>query len=145
MVPEEGQLIVYGMAAKLLDCSTTNKPIVQISSNLGGKQEYYNVDISKINPENASQIEMFALCCYADEMGLSSNPGTFGSYQKIKYYAENAQMNGYCGNLEGVDNFFTVRLDWKEIVRKMMDEYLNVGIDRQYQDGVNLLELLNKF
>lgn len=61
MLPEEGKSIVYGMRAMLSDKSTPDRPIVQIISNLDGKKEVFDVDISKVNPENASRIEMFAL------------------------------------------------------------------------------------
>lgn len=82
MVPEEGKQVVYGMSARLSEKSTKDNPIVQIRSNLNGENKVYSVEINKINPQHASQMEMFALCSYADYMGDGTG-STFGSYPKI--------------------------------------------------------------
>ena len=64
MIPEEGSSVVYGMRAMLSEESTPDKPIVQIISNLDGKKEVYNIDISQVDPQNATRMDMFALCSY---------------------------------------------------------------------------------
>ena len=56
MVPEEGQTTVYGMRAILLEESTFEKPIVQVISNLNGKKEVFDIDISQVNPQNATRM-----------------------------------------------------------------------------------------
>lgn len=68
MVPEEGQTVTYGMRAMLSDKSTPDNPIVQVVSNLGGKKVIYNVEVNKVNPNNATQLEMFALLSYTDKI-----------------------------------------------------------------------------
>ena len=52
----------YGLIAMLSESSTPDNPIIQIISGVGGKREVYNIDISKIDPRNATEMEMFALC-----------------------------------------------------------------------------------
>ncbi len=57
------------MKAKYAEDSTSQNPIIQIESNYGGKNSIYKISINDINPNNASHIEIFALCSYADEQG----------------------------------------------------------------------------
>lgn len=144
MIPEEGSSITYGMRAQYAANSSEENPIVQITSNYGGKTVSYNVNINEVDPKYASQLEMFALCSYADDKGISDG-GTFGSFQKLKYYADNAQTNGLCSGLSGTDSFINTKYNWEDIVSQMMDDYLDAGIYNQYKDGTKLLSLFDKF
>lgn len=58
MIPEEGQSVTYGMRAMLSENSTPANPIVQVVSNLGGEKKIYNVEVNKVDPDNATQLEM---------------------------------------------------------------------------------------
>ncbi len=89
MVPEEGQSVTYGMRAMLSDKSTPDNPIVQVVSNLGGEKVIYNVEVNKVNPNNATMLEMFALLSYTDKMGITDG-GTFGSHQQLEVYGGGA-------------------------------------------------------
>ena len=80
MIPYS-ETMSYGMAAFHSDKSTVNDPIIKISCNYGGEQRYYDVHVNEVNPHNASAIEMFAVCAYLDEQGVTDK-GTFGSYNK---------------------------------------------------------------
>lgn len=139
MVPEEGQSVTYGMRAMLSDKSTPTNPIVQVISNLGGKKEIYNVDISKVDPKNATQLEMFALLSYTDKKGITDG-GTFGSYQQLQTYAYNASQSGYCDSLSGEKVFLNERFNWSDIIEKVMQDYLEAGISKQYEDCRKLLD-----
>lgn len=144
MIPEEGSNITYGMRAQYAEESTEDDPIVQVTSNYGGKTVSYNVHINDVDPGRASQLEMFALCSYVDDKG-NSDSGTLGSYQKLKYYSLNAQDNGYCSGLNGTDSFVNAKFNWEVIVTKMMDDYLSAGVYNQYQDGNKLLAMFHQF
>lgn len=139
MIPEEGQSVTYGMRAMLSDRSTPDNPIVQVISNLGGENNIYNVDINKINPQNATQLEMFALLSYTDKMGLTDG-GSFGSHQQLEVYGNNARLNGYCADLSGKDVFINEKFNWSVIIEKMMKDYLNAEIYNQYEDCKKLLD-----
>lgn len=139
-IPYENSNLSYGLTARYAADSTEENPIIQVTSNYGGKTVSYNVNIKEVNPENASQLEMFALCSYADDKGLGKG-GTFGSYHKLKLYAENAELNGYCENLGGYNDFLYKEYDWKGIIDQMMGDYLDAGMYGQYQDGKNLLTM----
>ncbi len=89
MVPEKGQAVTYGMRAMLSGKSTPDNPIVQVVSNLGGEKVIYNVEVNKVNPNNATMLEMFALLSYTDKMGITDG-GTFGSHQQLEVYGGGA-------------------------------------------------------
>ncbi|MBE5887181.1 MAG: hypothetical protein E7284_12390, partial [Lachnospiraceae bacterium] len=133
MVPEEGQSVTYGMRAMLSEKSTPDNPIVQVVSNLGGKKVIYNVEVNKVNPNNATQLEMFALLSYTDKMGITDG-GTFGSHQQLEVYGGNASSIGYCGSLSGEDVFLNERFDWAAIMEKMVQVYKDAGIENQAED-----------
>lgn len=139
MVPEEGQSVTYGMRAMLSDKSTPDNPIVQVISNLGGKKVIYNVEVNKVNSNNATQLEMFALLSYTDKMGITDG-GTFGSHQQLEVYGGNASSIGYCNSLSGADVFLNERFDWTSIMEKMIQVYQEAGISKQAEDCKALVD-----
>ena len=143
MVPEEGENAVYGMSAFLVESSTPDNPIVQIRSNLNGERVYYNVEVNKVDPESATQLEMFALLSYTDEMGLTDG-GAFGSFQKLQVYSMNASLSGYCEDISGVDTFLNTTFNWPEIIGSIMQDYLDAQLQSQYKDCENLINYFEK-
>ncbi len=133
MVPEEGQSVTYGMRAMLSDKSTPDNPIVQVVSNLGGKKVIYNVEVNKVNPNHATQLEMFALLSYTDKKGITDG-GSFGSHQQLEVYGRNASRIGYCGSLSGADVLLNEKFDWTSIMEKMVQVYKDAGIENQAED-----------
>ena len=151
MLPEEGKSMIYGMRAMLSDKSTPDKPIVQIVSNLDGKTEVYDVDISKVNPANATRMEMFALCSYADKYGEGSG-STFGSFNTFKIYEETAKVNGCMPSVnEGVSTweaFRTVKENWMKISESVVDvlkTHKDPKVMELFAKGKKLLNLYSKY
>ncbi len=141
MVPEEGEEIAYGVRAMLSDKSTSDNPIVQVISNFDGKKVIYNVEVNKVDPENATQLEMFALLSYTDKIGITDR-GTFGSFHQLKVYATNAALNGYCDSLSGVETFLYKKFDWSEILESIMKDYLEAESYKQYEECKELMDFL---
>ncbi len=144
MVPEEGQFVTYGMRAMLSDRSTSDNPIVQVVSNLGGKKVIYNVEVNKVNPLNATQLEMFALLSYTDKMDITDG-GTFGSHQQLEVYGQNASSIGFCNSLSGADTFLHERFNWASIMEKMVQVYRDAGIDKQAEECKALFDLFGTY
>ena len=144
MVPEEGQSVTYGMRAMLSVQSTPDNPIVQVVSNLGGKKVIYNVEVNKVNPGNATQLEMFALLSYTDKMGITDG-GIFGSHQQLEVYGGNASSIGYCGSLSSSDVFLNKRFDWTSIMEKMVQVYKDAGIENQAEDCKALFDFFSTY
>lgn len=127
----------YGMAAYYSEDSKEADPVIRVQSNYGGEQRYYNVHVNEVDPKNASQLEMFALSCYMDDKGITDK-GTFGSFIKMKAYAENAATNGYTVDLQDVDNV-SAKMDWVSMLKRMARDYLqNPKTYSQYLDCENL-------
>jgi len=150
MVPEEGKQVVYGMSARLSEKSTADNPIVQIRSNLNGENKVYSVEIRKINPQHASQMEMFALCSYADYMGDGTG-STFGSYHTLRMMQDTAQTSGVTptvsDGVSAVDNFMNAQKDWVQICKQACDLLKDVSEMRVrdlFMKGKKLTGLLER-
>lgn len=144
MIPYGDTDVRYGMKAQYAAESTPDHPVIQVTSNYGGKQAVYKVDVNEVDPRNASQLEMFALLSYSDDQGISDG-GSFGSYQRMKNYADNAQMNGYWEGNEDWDSFANAKHDWIAIMNKMTDDYSQAGVYSQYLKGQELVSTLSRF
>lgn len=144
MVPEEGASVTYGMRAMLSAQSAPDNPIVQVVSNLGGKKVIYNVEVNKVNPEHATQLEMFAWLSYTDKMGIT-NGGTFGSHQQLEVYGGNASSMGYYGSLSGADAFLYKKFDWYAMMEKMVQVYKEAGIEKQAEDCKALCDFFSAY
>ena len=99
MIKDPNANVFWGVKAKYAQDSTSQNPIIQVESNYGGKTSIYKIPINDINPNNASHIEMFALCSYADEQGKGDN-SKFGTYQTLKSFEDMSIHNSYFG--EGI-------------------------------------------
>ena len=116
----------YGLIAMLSESSTPDNPIIQIISGVGGKREVYNIDISKIDPRNATEMEMFALCSYADATGKGSGD-SLGSYHTLHISAALAKYNNYSGELNDAppswEQFTEKKIDWTEMGKFTVDVF----------------------
>ena len=132
--------VSYGMVARYAEDSTESDPIIKVSL----RSEEYCIKINEVNPRNASEIEMFALCCYADDKG-SGTGGTFGSWQTLNYYRDNASHNGYIELSNETDSFQSVKQDWIKMVQLMMKDYMGAGLYKQSLDGEGLLGIFERY
>lgn len=143
MVTDPATGITYGCAAGYSEDSTAENPIIQVTMSGNGKKEVYEIAVREVNPSQATGLEMFALCCYADDQGIGM--GGLGSWVKVKAYMENAVANGYQQGFSGKDAFVNQKLDWQAAVSQMGEEYLKAGIYQQYQQGKVLLDMMDHF
>lgn len=136
--------INYGIRAEYAPNSTPDDPVINVTVQKGGGQtETHAVRIHDINTMNATDLEMFALCAYADDMGFGTG-GTFGSWQTLKTYSENAALNGY-GSAAGAStqDFATQKKNWNETVARMTNDYANAGMYEQVLNGKALLNMFD--
>lgn len=129
----------YGMRAEYSENFSTDNPVITVKVQKGyGEVEEYNIDIRKVNPQNATEIEMFALCNYADANGNGTG-GTFGSWQTLNYYRDNAAHNGYFEMTNTMEQFKSIKQNWISMVSVMINDYMNAGLYKQALDGNKLL------
>lgn len=132
--------MMYGMSAAYAENYSEDNPVIKVTVQKQNGKEEYNINIHDVDPRNATEIEMFALCNYADAKGMGTG-GTFGSWQTLKYYCNNASHNGYFTQTNGIDSFESARQDWMEMLQAMMKDYMNAGLYKQSLDGKRLLGL----
>ncbi len=139
MIPEEGRSVMYGMRAMLPAKSTVDNPIVQIVSNLDGNREVFDIEIKKINPQHASRMEMFALCSYADKVGLGTG-STFGTFQTFRIYEDTARENGLTKRVDesisAWEQFKTEKVDWMSLCKSVLDILKTIN-DPKVMDLIN--------
>ena len=75
-----------GLSAKLLPGTDSKSTLVQVTTARG---ESVTLDVDQIDPRNASAIEMFAFCQYADYMETGSQD-PWGSWHALKNFATDA-------------------------------------------------------
>lgn len=135
--------VSYGMVASYSCDSTEEDPIVSISCNYGGYQRYIDVHVNDVNPANASVLEMFALCSYTDDKGITDR-GTFGSFTRMKHCVDNdALNNGTEDMVEAIKE--GSKLNWIEYLKRMTQEYLMCPATyEQYLDASKMLEIFSR-
>ncbi len=136
--------VSYGMVAMYAEDYSEENPVIKVNVTKPNGKEEYRININEVNPRNASEIEMFALCNYADAKG-SGTGGTFGSWQTLNYYKDNAAHNGYFGLSDTMEQFKSLRQDWGAMVSAMINDYMNGGLFKQAMDGKMLLGLFQHF
>lgn len=148
MINEPGTNCFWGMKAKYAEGSTQDNPIIYVETNYGGKTVSYKVNINEVDPSCASKLEMFALCSYADDVGIGDN-STFGTYNTLRSYEEMANHNGYLdsqmGELSIFEQFKNIKLNWANMSRKVMDLLYKCNDIIQYKKGLNIMELFSKY
>lgn len=135
-----------GMTASYLPQSTPDNPMIQVGITYpGGVKETYDVAINEIDPTNATELEMFALCNYNDALGKKEVASTFGSWHVLKNNGRNAEMIGSFSMAHSVDEFTTVKQDWNAMVGSMKENHMNAGVFKQAMDADKLLEMFKEY
>ncbi len=133
--------VSYGMKAEYAKDSTSDSPIIKVTIQTGHSEETHYVNINHVDARNATEIEMFALCCYADDIGKGTG-GKFGTWQTLNYYRTNAADNGNFNLSKSMDSCLSVRQNWLLMIEQMKNLYIASGLYRQSVDGNLLLKCL---
>lgn len=145
MVTDRESGITYGMSAQYDTTSVSDNPIITIVSNYKDRKHEYKIKIYEVNPYSATMMEMFALCCYADDKKISNSDVSFGTFHIMKQYMMNAVTNGICNKAVGYEKFQSVKFDWNKIVNFMKNEFLAEGVYKQYQECLHLMKMMDYF
>ena len=94
-----------GMNAKQIINPDSDDIIVKVRL-IGGNE--YDVNLKEVDPRNATAIEMFAYCQYADLIGAGVANTHFGSWSALK------SMMDPLGGMEckSIDEAISKKLDW---------------------------------
>jgi hypothetical protein len=148
MIEEPGTNHFWGMKAKFAECSTKENPVIYVDTNYGGETVAYNININEVDPNNASRLEIFALCSYADSQGIGAK-STFGTYNTLRNYEEMANHNGYIdtkmGNVNVFEQFKDEKLNWVNMSHQVINLLYNCNDIIQYNKGLDILDLFSKY
>ena len=104
-----------GMAATQIMNEKSEDTIIEVRVATGEKQyETFQVNLAEVNPGNASAIEMFAFCQYADANGTGVS-GKWGSWHYLKEFSTGFQERLEYSSLEDAAN---QKKDWTEALSK---------------------------
>lgn len=144
MIPDGKSNICYGVLMQYAAASTTEDVILEAVSNYKDKRTVSEIHIKKINPKRATMLEMFALCSYADDAGISEK-GATGSFGQLRRYAYNAAVNGKCREIDSFKSFCRLKLDWDSMLNSMKDIYLEAAVYNQYQQCLKFMDMFDHF
>lgn len=128
------------LTARYAPESTENNPVMQVTVNRGGKEVCQKVAVNEVNPQNATQLELFALLSYHDDKN-----GTSNLYQKLDNYAKGAQQNGIWEGNDTLEEFTGTRYNWADIQNSMDTAYYQAGFYSMAQYGSELCSALSKY
>lgn len=115
------------------DNFTQDTPLIKVTSDrIGGKQQEYVVNIDKIDVNNASDIEMFALCSYID-----AHEKYAGGWDTLQSYVRENRTEASSGG--------NGKHDWPAMVAEAKDGYIEAKQYSQVTDGNQMLYLLEKY
>lgn len=111
-------------SASFAPSSTVGNPVIEVRmQKKNGKEELYMVSPRKVDPAKASQLEMFALCAYADSQGITGVSTGNNSYQKLLAYARYGGIGDK--RAKTADAFMGRQQDWSSFVTDSRIEKLD--------------------
>lgn len=117
--------------ASYADSSTPTEPIVKVGD--------YEISVNDVNPENATEMEMFALLSYLDDTNQTNNKGIC-SFGKMRAFADFGELSGICTGIKDADAICNKKQNWVEIIKEMKGIFL--GNSQTYSQAVDCDNLL---
>lgn len=122
-----------GYIAKYADSSTDADPVIKVGD--------HEVHVNKVDPKNATEIEMFALTSYMDDKGLTDNTG-MKSFNKMRAYSKQAEYNGFIDGIADSDNAWSMSRNWISILENAKDSYFRMP--ETYMQGLSAERLIER-
>ena len=121
-----------GLLAKYADSSTPAEPIIKVGD--------YEVRVNDVDPNNATELEMFALMSYMEDVGMIEKHG-IASYSKMKAYASQSEYDGVCSGIYDEQAFWDKKQDWFAIIDNAKQTFS--GMTETYSQSVECGKLLS--
>ncbi len=111
------------LSARMDKSSTTEDPVVLVQIGSGEDRRDLLIHVNKVNPENATELEMFALLNYIDaQNGRTMAPdGAWQTYNSLRNRLEETEK---ADNEAGEENCDTLRINWLELIQQAMEDEL---------------------
>ncbi len=112
----------YGMSASQIINSDSEDVIVRVKVATGNNNyEIHEVNVSKVDPRNASAVEMFAFCQYADANGTGVD-NKWGSWHAMKSFSVGA---GDVLEYDSLEDISGKKTDWTKVLSKAEHSFKN--------------------
>ncbi len=130
----------YGMTASQVVNPDFEDAVVRVKVASG---ETYDVKISEVDPKNATAVEMFAYCQYADANGMGIN-SHFGSWNAMKSMMMGS--NGEPLKMDSLEDATTKKMDWQGSMFSSKVSMLNqkTGETLSAADIIEMFERMQK-
>ena len=125
--------------AQYSENSTLANPIVKVGD--------YEISVNDVDPENATEFEMFALMSHLDKTGQSRNEG-MSSFSKMRTYSQQAERNGFCSGIADASEAWNSKRDWTKIIENAKKTYSQSLVQEIYaltKKCVSLLDVMQKW
>ena len=122
--------------AQYSENSTLANPIVKVGD--------YEISVNDVDPENATEFEMFALMSHLDKTGQSRNEG-MSSFSKMRTYSQQAERNGFCSGIADASEAWNRKRDWTKIIENAKKTYSQSLVPEIYaltKKCVSLLDVM---
>ena len=122
--------------AQYSENSTLANPIVKVGD--------YEISVNDVDPENATEFEMFALMSHLDKTGQSRNEG-MSSFSKMRTYSQQAERNGFCSGIADASEAWNGKRDWTKIIENAKKTYSQSLVPEIYaltKKCVSLLDVM---
>lgn len=123
-----------GLLAKYADSSTPTEPIIKVGD--------YEVRVNDVDPNNATELEMFALMSYMEDVGMIEKHG-MASYSKMKAYASQSEYDGVCSGIYDEQAFWDKKQNWFAIIDNAKQTFS--CMTETYSQSVECGKLLSYF
>lgn len=123
-----------GFLAKYADASTPTEPIIKVGD--------YEVRVNDVDPNNATELEMFALMSYMEDVGMIEKHG-MASYSKMKAYASQSEYDGVCSGIYNEQAFWDKKQNWFAIIDNAKQTFS--CMTETYSQSVECGKLLSYF
>lgn len=114
------------LSAKYSNNSSTSCPIITVTINSNNTTEEINININNINPDNATEAEIFAYCKYI-ESKLPDSPMYFTAYDKLNQFRNMAENENIFDTPYTTTDFLNTKKNWTSMINSVNKLYMKNG------------------
>ncbi len=127
----------FGMTATQIINPDSDDVIVRVKMSEASGGETFDVNISEVDPRNATAIEMFAYCQYADSIGKGIANSNFPSWNTVNRYMDPSGVFEF----DSVEQAATKKFNWVEAISES-DTYYKRESTGEILGSKDILEML---
>ncbi|SET06784.1 hypothetical protein SAMN02910413_1723 [Pseudobutyrivibrio sp. C4] len=127
----------FGMTATQIINPDSDDVIVRVKMSEASGGETFDVNISEVDPRNATAVEMFAYCQYADSIGKGIAKSNFPSWNTVNRYMDPSGVFEF----DSVEQAATQKFNWVEAISES-DIYYKRESTGEILGSKDILEML---